>query len=142
MPAPSPDIIRLLSTFSAALTTPALAKMADLFVGVVLAPGKRTVTAALRALGKEGEKTLGKYHRLLSRDRWSALRLSGLLLLLLLIRTFLPADQPVELVVDETLERRHGKRISYKGWFRDAVRSTSGTTVTSPGIRSHSKLWR
>ena len=141
MPAPSPDIIRLLSTFSAALTAPALAKMADLFVGVVLAPGKRTITAALRALGLQDEKTFGKYHRFLSRDRWSALRLSGLLLLLL-IRTFVPADQPVELVVDETLERRHGKRISYKGWFRDAVRSTSGTTVTSLGIRSHSKLWR
>ena len=92
MPVPSPDIIRLLSTFSAALTAPALAKMADLFVGVVLTPGKRTVTAAFRALGLQDEKSFGKYHRFLSRDRWSALHLSGLLLLLLSNRAGVIAD--------------------------------------------------
>ncbi len=39
------------------------------------------------------------------------------------------------LLVDETLERRRGRRIAWKGWFRDAVRSTAGKPVTSPGIR-------
>ena len=131
---PPAQIIRLLSTFSSSLSKPALAKMTDLFCGVLLSPGKRTVTSALRAIGLSEEKTFGKYHRFLSRDRWSALTLSGLLLRLLL-DTFIGPDQPVELVVDETLERRYGKMIQYKGWFRDAVRSTAGTTVTTPAIR-------
>lgn len=131
---PSTQIILLLKVFASQFTAPAFAKMADLFCGVVLSPGRRTVTAALRAIGLADKKTFSKYHHLLSRDRWSALRLSGLLLSLLL-ETFVNADQPVELVVDETLERRYGKWITYKGWFRDAVRSTHSTTVTTPGIR-------
>jgi hypothetical protein len=134
MLASSTEIIRLLSAFAPQFTAPAFAKMTDLFCGVVLSPGKRTVTAALRAIGFQDEKTFGKYHRFLSRDRWSALCLSGILLLLLL-QTFLDENQPVELVVDETLERRQGAKIQYKGWFRDAVRSTASTTVTTKGIR-------
>jgi hypothetical protein len=39
------------------------------------------------------------------------------------------------LVVDETLERRRGRKISYKSHFRDSVRSTSTNLVKSEGIR-------
>ena len=56
-------------------------------------------------------------------------------LLLLLLATFVAGTGTVEIVVDETLERRRGRRIAYKGWFRDAVRSSQGVTVTTCGIR-------
>jgi hypothetical protein len=39
------------------------------------------------------------------------------------------------LLVDETLERRAGKQIVYKGWFRDAVRSVGNKVATTLGIR-------
>jgi hypothetical protein len=56
-------------------------------------------------------------------------------LLLLLVKTFVPPGAALVFVVDETLERRQGKQIVYKGWFRDAVRSTGNQVALSLGIR-------
>jgi hypothetical protein len=42
---------------------------------------------------------------------------------------------PLLLVIDETLERRRGKKIKYKGWFRDPIRSTAKHVVTTLGLR-------
>jgi DDE superfamily endonuclease len=134
MPAPSAEIIQLLQTFAPAFTAPTFAHACVLLFGTLLAVGPRTVTAALRALGLAHDPHFTTYHRVLNRARWSPLRLSQLLLGLLL-RTLLPADAPVVLLVDETLERRRGRKIAYKGYFRDPVRSTAGKTVTSAGLR-------
>jgi hypothetical protein len=57
------------------------------------------------------------------------------LLLKLLVDTFVPEGQPLELLVDETLERRAGKKIAYRGWFRDGVRSVGNKVAVSLGIR-------
>jgi len=124
----SPQIILLLNTFAPLMSAPALAKTISLICGVILASGRRTVTS------DDKSATFGKYHRLLSRDRWSALHMSGFLLTLLL-DTFSDPNGIIQLVIDETLERRSGKCITYKGWFRDAVRSTKTTTVTTQGVR-------
>jgi len=62
------------------------------------------------------------------------MQLSRLLLGLLLAR-LIPAGTQIVILVDETLERRAGKKIVYKGWFRDAVRSTQKKVVTTLGIR-------
>ena len=51
MPTPSPIIVHLLIPFAVALTRPALAKLAWLVQGGILAPGRRTVGAALAACG-------------------------------------------------------------------------------------------
>jgi hypothetical protein len=131
---PSPEIIQLLESFATEFTAPALRKATDLICGVILSPGRRTIASALRAIGRGDDPGFGKYHRFLSRDEWSALHLSKFLLLLLL-KVFIAPDATVDIVVDETLERRKGKKIAYRGWFRDAVRSTQQTTVTSPGVR-------
>jgi hypothetical protein len=120
-------------TFAPGLTGPAFSKSLSLVCGAILSPGRRTVASALRAVGLHRYKRFGKYHRVLSRDRWSAMYLSKLLLLLLL-ETFV-VDGIVEVVVDETLERRRGRKIAYKSWFRDAVRSSQGVTVTTSGVR-------
>jgi len=131
---PSADIILLLQSFSCCFTSPAFSKMVLLVCGAILTPGRRTVASALRAVGRSSSKTFGSYHRLLSRDRWSALGASKYLWSLLL-ENFIPRDQAIDIVVDETLERRRGKKIEYKGWFRDAVRSTRASVVTTSGIR-------
>jgi hypothetical protein len=42
-----------------------------LLAGTILAPGKRTVTFALRAVGLEEERQFCRYHRVLNRAAWS-----------------------------------------------------------------------
>lgn len=57
------------------------------------------------------------------------------LLLGLLVSAFLPEGAALGILVDETLQRRQGKKIGYKGWFRDAVRSVGKKVAVSLGIR-------
>jgi hypothetical protein len=134
MPSPSPKIIQLLSIFAISFTAPTWAKALVLLYGTILAPGRRTVTAALRAMGLADDKHFTNYHRVLNRDQWSPWVLSKKLLDLI-ISIFLPAGVPLILAIDETLERRRGSKIKYKGWFRDAIRSTANHVSTSLGIR-------
>lgn len=104
-----------------------------LLAGTVLAPGRRTVSSALRAMGLQQESRFHRYHRVLSRASWSSLEASRLLLGLL-VETFVP-DGPLVLGIDETLERRRGKRIVAKGIYRDPVRSSHGHFVKTSGLR-------
>jgi hypothetical protein len=134
MPTPPVEIIQLVSTFAVAFTAPAFAKAVVLLYGTILTPGRRTVAAALRAVGLPDAEHFTNYHRLLNRDHWSPWVLSQLLLGLIVILC-VPADAPLVLLIDETLERRRGPQIRYKGWFYDAVRSTAGKVATSLGIR-------
>ena len=134
MPTPSAPIIQVLAVFATAFTAPTLANALVLLYGTILAPGRRTVAAALRMMGLGSSKHFTNYHRVLNRARWSPWVLSKLLLALL-IQLFLAADAPLLLVVDETLERRRGPQIKYKGWFRDPLRSTLTHVSKSLGIR-------
>ena len=43
-----------------------------LLIGAILAPGKRTVTAALRVMGLSNEAQFQNYHRVLNRATWSS----------------------------------------------------------------------
>ena len=132
MPTPSAEIIQLLSAFATAMTAPTFANTLVLIYGTILAPGRRTVTAALRVLGLEKEAPFGKYHRVLNRAHWSPMVCSRILLSLILW-LLVSAEAPIVLLIDETLQRRRGKRIKYKSWFRDAVRSTAKRVTLSLG---------
>ena len=105
-----------------------------LLIGAILAPGKRTVTAALRIMGLSDEKHFINYHRVLSRATWSGLALSRILFGLL-VALLLSANAPILVVIDDTLERRRGAKIKAKGVFRDAVRSSEKHLVTCFGLR-------
>jgi hypothetical protein len=56
-------------------------------------------------------------------------------LLGLLVEAFVPEGSPLVVGIDETLERRWGKKIAAKGVYRDPVRSTHETFVKSSGLR-------
>ena len=90
-----------------------------MFLGAVLCRGARRVTSILRVMGLANEKNYSKYHRVLSHARWDELVLSKILLGLLI--ALLPSSWPILIAVDETLERRKGKKIKAKGIYRDAV---------------------
>jgi hypothetical protein len=104
-----------------------------LLIGAILAPGKRTVTSLLRITGLNRERHFVNYHRVLSRARWNA-REAAHVLLGLLIDAFVPAG-PVILGLDDTIERRRGRRISAKGIYRDPVRSSDAHFVKASGLR-------
>jgi len=104
-----------------------------LLVGAILAPGKRTVTAVLRIMGLSQEEQFQKYHRVLNRAVWSNIGLSAVLFHLL-INTFQPFGTVV-VGMDETIERRRGKKIKAKGIYRDPVRSSKSHFVKTSGLR-------
>jgi hypothetical protein len=104
-----------------------------LLAGAILAPGRRTVSSALRAMGFDQQKRFHRYHRVLSRASWSS-REASRILLGLLVEALVPQG-PLVFGIDETLERRRGKKISAKGIYRDPVRSTHKNFVKSSGLR-------
>ncbi len=105
-----------------------------LWVGAILAPGKRTVSAVLRVMGLSEEAQFQNYHRVLNRAKWSSLQASRILLGLL-VASFVSAGAPLVVAADETLERRKGVKLKQKGCFRDAVLSSQKHKVTSFGLR-------
>src|SRR5919202_1075299 len=104
-----------------------------LLIGAILAPGKRTVTSALRITGLSRERRFVNYHRVLNRAVWSP-RAASRILLGLLLDAFVPTG-PVVLGIDDTVERRRGKRIAAKGIYRDPVRSSDAHFVKASGLR-------
>jgi hypothetical protein len=104
-----------------------------LLVGAILAPGKRTVSSLLRISGLARERRFVNHHRVLNRAAWSS-RAASRVLLGLLIDAFAPTG-PVVLGIDDTIERRRGRRIGAKGIYRDPVRSSHGHFVKASGLR-------
>ena len=103
-------------------------------VGTILSPGKRTVSSTLNILriGQHGDFAV--YHHVLNRAQWSPLQLSRVLLLLVAGRLGSPAE-PLVFGIDETVERRWGRKIAAKGRYRDPVRSTDDQVVMTPGLQ-------
>ena len=134
MPSFPPEIVALLAVFANAFTTPTFEKSLLLLAGVILAPGRRTVASALRAVGLAQEPHFTRYHHILNRAEWAPLLLSKLLLALI-VRLCVPEGEPLHLVVDETIERRRARKIRYVSWVRDPVRSIGRKVAFSLGIR-------
>ncbi len=121
------EIIVLLSPFSQMFSAPVWNHVQVLIAGTILCRGKRTVTSALRVMGLHQEKRFEKYHRVLNRASWPGLQ--GAKILLGLLLKILTASWPIIVAVDETIERRKGRKIKAKGCYRDAVRSTEKKVI-------------
>jgi hypothetical protein len=101
--------------------------------GTLLAPGRRTVAAALRVLGLGETAGFAVYRRVLSHGRWCSRALAHRLLVVL-VAAFVPSG-PVVVGLDDTIERRWGARIKARGIYRDPVRSSRGHFVKASGLR-------
>ncbi len=133
MPLADP-IIEVLAAFRPLFTAPTWRKLMILLTGTLLAHGRRTVAAALRHSGNERETNFSTFHQVLNRARWSPLAVSRQLLTII-VETFVQAGGTLELVIDETLERRWGPKISKRGHYRDSALSSRKRSVSSPGLR-------
>jgi hypothetical protein len=127
-------MIRALAPFAPLFSKSVFQHVQVLVAGAILAPGRRTVSSALRAMGLDQHKRFHRYHRVLSRASWSSVKASRVLLGLL-VEMFVPEGDPLIVGIDETLERRWGKNIAAKGVYRDLVRSTHEDFVKSSGLR-------
>ena len=105
-----------------------------LAVGAILSPGKRTVSSALNILGIGQHGDFASYHHVLNRARWSPLQLSRALLLLVAGRLG-SSTEPLVFGIDETVERRWGRKIAAKGRYRDPVRSKDDQVVMTLGLQ-------
>lgn len=128
------EIIPILMHFRPAFQARTYGKVVELLIGTVLARGRRTVTSALRVLGKGQGHNWSKYHHVLNRARWSELTVSRLLLELI-VATFVGSGALVTIAVDETLERRWGPQIRSCGHWRDSCASSKRLHVSSRGLR-------
>ena len=133
MPTLPPAMLQLMLPFAPLFSRRVWRHALVLVAGTILAPGKRTVCAALRAMGLSRTKRWTSYHRVLNRAKWSGLAVARVLLGLL-VAAFAPTG-PLVFGLDETIERRWGARIAAKGLYRDAVRSSKGYLVKVSGLR-------
>src|ERR1700685_1243056 len=132
-PLPERFLSRLLG-FADLFTCPTWSTALLLLAGAVLAPGRRTVSTALRILGRERDPNFCNFHRILNRAAWSS-RAAARQLLILLARALVPIGAPVVIGFDDTIERRWGAKISARGIYRDPVRSSKGHFVKASGLR-------
>jgi DDE superfamily endonuclease len=132
---PLPEaIILVLAPFAPLFSQRVWLQAQLLRVGAMLAPGARTVTAALRAMGLAAERRFTHYHRILNRATWSA-RQASRILLGLLVTGLVPPGAAIVLGADDTVERRSGRKIMAKGGYRDAVRSTKQYVIRCFGLK-------
>ena len=128
-----PIVGALMQPFREFFTAPVWRRLLILIAGMVLSPGKRTVSAALRVMGLGATKDFARYHYVLNHARWSS-RAVARKLLAMIVRNFAPAG-PVVIGLDDTIERRWGPKISARGIYRDPVRSSHGHFVKTSGLR-------
>ena len=131
--------VAVLAPCATLFSNPTWRKAQVLLVGAILAPGQRTVAAALRVMGRSDQRDYARYHEVLNRAVWSSREAAHILLLLL--QYLDRGDGPLLFGIDETLERRRGAQIQARGSYRDAVRSSRQQLVKASGLRWISLLW-
>lgn len=126
-------ILSLLAHFAHVFTNPTWRNAQVLLIGAILSNGKRTVSSALRVMGLSSESNFSKFHRVLNGSKWDSWRMAKILLGLVL--RYIPSGAPILIAMDETLERRKGKKIVAKGCYRDACRSTKSLVIKCFGLK-------
>src|SRR5713101_6581795 len=94
-----------------------------LVLGWVQCLERRTLTAVALASGAVGARHISVFHRFFARAQWS-LDAVGQVVFEQALR-WLPADQPVYLLGDDTLARKSGKCVSLASMHHDPLLSTA-----------------
>ena len=128
-----PTFLSVIAVFAPVFSKPVWQHVNVLIAGAILAPGRRTVTAALRVMRHSAEPHLQTSHRVLNRAVWSPL-LASRLLLRLLVAVVVPWGVGV-CGLEDTIERRRGDHRQAQGIDRDPVRSSRSHFVNVSGLR-------
>lgn len=107
-------------------TRPTFQRFILLMSGLIVTMGRHTVSRALAAMQPRVQGHWCNYHRIYSAARFSMWKLAAAVVREVVI--LLPGDQPIILVVDDTVDQKTGDRVWAQGAHRDARRSTRSRT--------------
>lgn len=118
-----PDtFVVLLAAFHSCFTAPSQSNFQLLMAGWVHCLGRRTITAVALASGAVGTRHVSAFHRFFSRAQWD-LDAVGRVLFTLAV-AWIPTDQPLYVLIDDTLARKSGKCIALGSMHHDPLLST------------------
>jgi len=112
----------LLTTFQPCFQARSFLTFQWLMAGWVQCLERRTITAVALASGAVGERHISVFHRFFARAPWS-LDVVGRVVFDLALR-WIPADQPLYLLGDDTLARKSGKCVSLASMHHDPLLSS------------------
>jgi len=117
------SFLAILRRLQPAFSTPLFVNFVVLIAGFVHALGGHRLTDALRAAGPAASKHYTTYYRFFSHARWSLDEL-GFMLIELIVEML--GLEEVELVLDDTLTRRTGKKVALAAMHADPLLKKSG----------------
>jgi len=129
LPVPA-SLMTLLAVFSPLFTAPSFRAFTALACGFLAQSGKRTVCGMLTGAGLSRLWPHDRAHYFFSRARWKPDDL-GIAVARLVIALLVPDGEPVEVLIDDTLLRRRGKKVWAASWFHDG--SAQGPAKTGFG---------
>src|SRR6185295_4710839 len=125
------SMVGLLVAFEPCFTAPSYRRFGLLVAGWIHCQGRRTITAVAVASGGVEGCHISVFHRFFSRATWSLDALGRVVYRLALC--WIPADQPLFILVDDTLARKTGKGISLATMHHDPLLSTARKPFCSFG---------
>jgi hypothetical protein len=119
LPVPA-SLMTLLAVFSPLFTAPSFRTFSMLACGFLAQSGKRTVCGMLTGAGLSRIWPHDRAHYFFAQARWNPDDL-GIAVAKLVIGLLVPAGETVEVLIDDTLFRRRGKRVWATSWFHDGA---------------------
>jgi len=121
----------LLVAFEPCFTAPSHRTFSLLVAGWIHCLGRRTITGVAVASGGVDQRHISVFHRFFSRATWS-LDAVGQVVFRLAVR-WIPPDQPLVVLVDDTLARKTGKGVALATMHHDPLLSTARKPFCSFG---------
>ncbi|MDQ5827609.1 MAG: transposase [Chloroflexota bacterium] len=112
----------MLMAFQGCFHAPSYANFQWLVAGWVQCLGRRTITAVAVAAGAVGERHISVFHRFFARAQWTLDAVGRVVFQLAL--HWIPADQPLHLLGDDTLTRKSGQWVSLAAMHHDPLLSS------------------
>jgi hypothetical protein len=128
-----PKEAEFVEQFQGVFGQPTYQRLLVLLVGAIVVNGRRTVSRVLWAVRSLSAGHASNYHRVFSRAPWLP-RCAGRVLAAIVLE-WVPKDQPVVIVVDDTTEQHRGDHVYGKACHRDAVRSSRSHVVHLFGLK-------
>ncbi len=126
-----PTLAALLAAFMPCFQARSVVVFQWLIVGWIQCQGRRTLTEVALASGAVGERHISVFHRFFSRASWTLDALGRVVFTLAL--KWLPADQPLVVLGDDTLARKGGKSIALASMHHDPLLSSARKPFASFG---------
>src|SRR3954447_7296014 len=124
-------MVRLLAAFELCFHAPTYRGFGLLVAGWIHCLGRRTITAVALASGGLGGRHISVFHRFFTRATWSLDAVGQVVFRLAL--AWIPAEQPLYILIDDTLARKTGKGISLATMHHDPLLSSARKPFCSFG---------